>query len=269
MSALVFNLMTNTNNLEVKARAGIAPLSGFVYTTGVSDLNPNIIRIISREISKCADITHTTKTVYFDLGSIHRKIVAGDTLPMTLDGTAYSFRIVGFNHDPLSVAGAYGEVTATEKAGITWHLCETWSETYPMISEEAIYLRGDWSISDMRTVYLPQIKAVFSKKWQDIFMSVIKYSYCGEEIVTEDVLFIPATIEILGEIQSDNKITYTQEGEQYAWYRDGNKFLNEKVWARSVYDGHLGYFSTPNYYKGTSQAIWPADKNLFSFMFCT
>ena len=94
--------------------------SGVTYTP-VSDLTSYTdaqINEISKAISNCADITSSTDTIYL---SDETSISVGVTRSYTLSTQeAMTDRILGFNHDTLTSATAYGEATSTGKAGITW-----------------------------------------------------------------------------------------------------------------------------------------------------
>ena len=109
--------------------AKLEPTAGVTYTSGISGIEPAKLNEYTMAISDNASITNETSVVYVDDGSSHYKISVGDNTYITYTtgggiagsraSTQYQFVIIGFNHDDLESATAYGSATATGKAGIT------------------------------------------------------------------------------------------------------------------------------------------------------
>lgn len=100
--------------------ASLTPKSGITYASGISGIEPAMLTMFSQAISNNADITSETNTVYVDYKLTHVKINVGNQVTIALNGTNYAFDVIGFNHDALTDANAYGTATATGKAGITF-----------------------------------------------------------------------------------------------------------------------------------------------------
>ena len=194
--------------------------AGVTYTnvTDLSNYTDAQINDISKAISNCADITSSTQTIYL---SDETSISIGATRSYTLSTQeAMTDRILGFNHDTLTNANAYGEATATGKAGITWQMVDCLATRYGMNSSDTN--AGGWNGSAMRTSTLPTIKLTLPQDLQGIIKLVDKKSANGGSsnysatVTSSDDLFLLAEIEIFG------SITYAQdgsnEGTQYAYW---------------------------------------------------
>ena len=232
-----------------KASANLTPQSGVTYTDGVSGLDPAVLSIMSAFISNNSDITSETTTVYVDIvyGNIHRKINVGDQVTIALNGTDYAFDVIGFNHDALTDANAYGKATATGKAGITLQMHDLFATIYPMNSSNTN--SGGWKSSAMRTSTMATMKGYLPSAWQSIIKPVNKASGTGDgsssgtETVS-DSCFLLAEIEIFGSTTS----SVSGEGTQYAYYKAGNSKVKNKSgsadrwWDRSPYSGGRSNF---------------------------
>ena len=204
-----------------KPPASLTAQSGVSYTNGLNGLGADVISMFSSAISNNSAITNTTSTVYIDFGSVHRKVSVGDQVTLSLNGTDYAFDIIGFNHDTLTDTVAYGEETATGKAGITFQMHDLFATSYSMNSTGTN--SGGWKSSDMRTSTMATMKGYLPTEWQTVIKPVNKASgtgggsTSGTEIVS-DSCFLLAEIEIFG------SATYSVagEGSQYAYYSAGN-----------------------------------------------
>ena len=103
-----------------KATASTEATSGVNYTSGLSGVAASDVTLFAEAISNNSSITNATSTVYIDFGSVHRKVSVGDKVTLALNGTNYTFDVIGFNHDTLTTAAAYVANTVTCKAGITF-----------------------------------------------------------------------------------------------------------------------------------------------------
>lgn len=207
--------------------ASLTAQSGVSYTNGLNGLEADVISLFSAAISNNSDITNETSVIYLDNGDIHRKVSIGDQVTLSLNGTNYAFDIIGFNHDTLTDTVAYGEKTATGKAGITFQMHDLFATTYQMNSTNTN--SGGWKSSDMRTSTMATMKGYLPDDWEAIIKPVNKASgtgggsSSGTETVS-DSCFLLAEIEIFG------STTYSVPGEgtQYAYYKAGNSKVKNK-----------------------------------------
>lgn len=211
------------------ASASLTPQSGVTYTDGLSGIEPAILSLISAIISNNSDITSETTTVYVDIvyGDIHRKINVGDQVTLDLNGTSYAFDVIGFNHDTLTDANAYGTATATGKAGITFQMHDLSAANYQM--NKTNINTGGWKDSLMRTSTMVTMKGYMPAAWQTAIKQVNKSSGLGGNSssgteVTYDSCFLLAEIEIFG----STAYSVSGEGTQYAYYKAGNSKVKNK-----------------------------------------
>lgn len=216
---MIFNLSMPV--LKPKGPASLTPQSGVSYINGLNGLEADVISMFSAAISNNSDITNETSVIYLDKGDIHRKVSIGDQVTLSLNGTNYAFDIIGFNHDTLTDANAYGKATATGKAGITFQMHDLFATYYPMNSSNTN--SGGWKSSAMRTSTMPLMKGYMPAAWQTAIKPVNKASgtgggsTSGTETVS-DSCFLLAEIEMFG------STTYSVygEGTQYTYYKAGN-----------------------------------------------
>ena len=160
-----------------KPTASTTATSGVTYTDGLSGLDAETVSLFGEAISNNSAITNTTSTVYIDFGSVHRKIDIGDQVTLALNGTNYTFDVIGFNHDTLTTAAAYGANTATGKAGMTLQMHDLFATTYPMNSSNTN--SGGWKSSAMRTSTMATMKGYLPDDWEAIIKPVNKASGTG------------------------------------------------------------------------------------------
>lgn len=224
------------------ATASTSAQSGVTYTDGLSGIAASDVTIFAQAISNNSAITSATSTVYVDYGDVHRKISVGDQVALSLNGTSYNFDVIGFNHDTLTTATAYGSATATGKAGITFQMHDLFATTYPMNSSNTN--TGGWKSSVMRTSTMVTMKGYLPSAWQTAIKAVNKISgvgggsSSGTETVS-DSCFLLAEIEIFG----STAYSVSGEGTQYAYYSAGNSKVKTKSgsarywWERSPLSG--------------------------------
>ena len=209
-----------------KDMASLAPASGITYTSGLSGLSAAEVSAMSALISNEPTITKDARTVYVDLGDLHRKFDIANQVTLSLNGTNYVFDIIGFNHDTLTTATAYGAATATGKAGITLQMHDSYATAYPMNKD--VFSNKSWSTCTMRTSTLATLKGYLPSAWQSIIMPVDKAFCVGAGLTTIDTVsdscFLLAEIEVFG------SITYSASGEgsQYAYYKAGNSKIKTR-----------------------------------------
>lgn len=230
-----------------KPTASTTATSGVTYTDGLSGLDAETVSLFGEAISNNSAITNTTSTVYIDFGSVHRKIDIGDQVTLALNGTNYTFDVIGFNHDTLTTAAAYGANTATGKAGMTLQMHDLFATTYQMNSSNTN--SGGWKSSAMRTSTMATMKGYLPDEWEAIIKPVNKASgtgggsSSGTETVS-DSCFLLAEIEIFG----STTYSVSGEGTQYAYYKAGNSKVKNKSgsagnwWERSPRSGNSSFF---------------------------
>ena len=238
---MIFNLSMPV----LKAKGPTASLkaqSGVSYTNGLNGLEADVISMFSAAISNNSDITNVTSVVYLDNGDIHRKVSVGDQVTLSLNGTNYAFDVIGFNHDDLTTSTAYGEETATGKAGITFQMHDLFATTYVMNSFNTN--SGGWKNSDMSKSTMATMKGYLPAAWQTAIKPVNKVSGTGGgsssgTVTGSDSCFLLAEIEIFG----STTFSVSGEGTQYAYYKAGNSKVKNKSgsanywWARSPRSG--------------------------------
>ena len=256
---MIFNLSMPV--LKAKGpTASLTAQSGVSYTNGLNGLEADVISLFSAAISNNSGITNETSVVYLDNGDMHRKVSVGDQVILSLNGTNYAFDVIGFNHDTLTDPAAYGEETATGKAGITFQMHDCFATTYPMNSSSTSTNSGGWKSSDMRTSTMATMKGYLPAAWQTAIKPVNKASgtgggsSSGTETVSDNC-FLLAEIEIFG----SRKYSVSGEGTQYAYYKAGNsKVKNEGGsasywWERSPRSRESKYFC---YVNGSGNAYY-------------
>ena len=202
-------------------KASLTPKPGITYIAGLSGIEPATLTILAKTISNNANITSNTNTVYVDYDDIHCKIDVGNQVTIALNGTNYAFDVIGFNHDTLTDANAYGSTTATGKAGITFQMHDLFKTLYEMNSSHTNV--GGWKSSSMRTSTMATMKSYLPSAWQTVIKPVNKASgtgggsTSGTETVS-DSFFLLAEIEMFG----STTYSVSGEGTQYAYYNAGN-----------------------------------------------
>ena len=239
----VVTVGAETVTLSFKPTASLTAKSGVTYTDGLSGLDAETVSLFGEAISNNSAITNTTSTVYIDFGSVHRKIDIGDNVTLALKGINYAFDVIGFNHDTLTTAAAYGANTATGKAGMTLQMHDLIADrTEPMNKTQTNI--GGWKNSHMRTSAMATMKGYLPDDWEAIIKPVNKASGTGDgsssgtETVS-DSCFLLAEIEIFG----STTYSVSGEGTQYAYYQAGNSKVKYKEgtarawWGRSPKSG--------------------------------
>ena len=255
-----------------KPTASTAATSGVNYTSGLSGVAASDVTLFAEAISNNSSITNATSTVYIDFGSVHRKVSVGDQVTLALNGTNYTFDVIGFNHDTLTTSTAYGATTKTGKAGITFQMHDLFATTYVMNSSNTN--SGGWKSSAMRTSTMATMKGYLPAAWQTAIKPVNKASgtgggsSSGTETVS-DSCFLLAEIEIFG----STTYSVSGEGTQYAYYKAGNSKVKNKGgsannwWERSPYSGYGNRFCTV-YSNGNASSYYASTGHGVAFGFC-
>lgn len=255
-----------------KPTASTAATSGVNYTSGLSGVAASDVTLFAEAISNNSSITNATSTVYIDFGSVHRKVSVGDQVTLALNGTNYTFDVIGFNHDTLTTSTAYGATTKTGKAGITFQMHDLFATTYVMNSSNTN--SGGWKSSAMRTSTMATMKGYLPTAWQTAIKPVNKASgtgggsSSGTETVS-DSCFLLAEIEIFG----STTYSVSGEGTQYAYYKAGNSKVKNKGgsadswWERSPSSGGSNRFCAVNS-SGTANPNYASFSLGVAFGFC-
>lgn len=245
--------------------------SGVSYTNGLNGLEADVISLFSAAISNNSNITNEISVIYLDNGDIHRKVSIGDQVTLSLNGTNYAFDIIGFNHDALTDAHAYGANTKTGKAGITFQMHNLFATTYSMNSTDTN--SGGWKSSAMRTSTMATMKGYLPAAWQTAIKHVNKVSgtgggsSSGTETVS-DSCFLLSEIEVFG----FTTYSVSGEGTQYAYYKANSNVKNKdgsayNWWERSPYSGYNDSFCVSNS-EGMPMGSYAANSRGVAFGFC-
>ena len=249
--------------------AKLEPTAGVTYTSGISGIAPAKLSEYTMAISDNASITNETSVVYVDDGSSHYKISVGDSVNIAIDGTSYAFVILGFNHDNLESATAYGSATATGKAGITLEMKNRLKTVYSMNSTATNV--GGWINCMMRTTLQDYIYTKLPYAWKNLIKRVTKKTSTGNKSLT--IKSSSENLFILSEFEHWGKTEYSApgEGEQYAYYKAGN------AQARIVYPDVMIWTRSPDATSSTSFTVYwgsihymkdAKSKNYVLFAFC-
>jgi hypothetical protein len=147
---------------------------------------------------------------------------AGDTIEMPYNSSTLPMRIMGFNHDNKSDgSGKIGITLAT-----TYRLPDSYQIYSRYFSAESGWLGNDWTI---RTSTLPNIKSKIGAEWQPFLQQASKLcqNASGNQFTAKESISLFS--------KSETWDTYTGEGEQYEfWKNGGSKDLGQTVLLRSV-----------------------------------
>ena len=271
-ASAVVTVSAETVTLSFKPMASSTAQSGVTYTNGISGISAEKMSLYAEAISNNASITNETSVVYIDDGANHYKVSIGDQVTLVLDGTNYAFDVIGFNHDTLTTASAYGANTATGKAGITFQMHDLFASTRTMNNDYTN--AGGWKNCNMRKYTMDTMKGYLPTAWQTVIKPVNKVSgkgggsSSGTETVS-DSCFLLAEIEIFG---STTK-SVSGEGTQYAYYKAGNSKVKNKGgsasnwWERSPQRGSNDGFCRVNRY-GQADNSGAVGSNGVAFGFC-
>lgn len=235
--------MANTTKIPTGV-INLTPQSGVTYTTGLSNVSSNMISYISKCISNNANVTNKTTTVYYDdKDNNHYKISIADEVTISLNDTNYTFDIIGFNHDTLADANAYGSATVTGKAGITLMMKICYPVKYAMNSNTS---GTGWNVTTMKTSVMSLVEKALPSNWQTIIKNVNKnsgyiYGMTTDSISNVERVFLLSEGEIFGDDNALNSIS--NEGEQYKYYdvvgssarvRSDLDGVSNSYWTRSI-----------------------------------
>ena len=266
----VVTVSAETVMLSFKPTASLTAKGGVTYTNGISGISAEKMSLYAEAISNNASITNETSVVYVDDGANHYKVSIGDQVTLALNGTNYAFDVIGFNHDTLTTATAYGSTTNTGKAGITFQMHDLFATTYFMNNSNS----GGWKKSTMRTSTMATMKGYMPVAWQKAIKPVNKVSGTGEAVsgnteTVSDSCFLLAEIEIFG--STTNSVS--GEGTQYAYYKAGNSKVKNMSgsayywYERSPRSGGSKDFCYV-YRNGTSDRTYASDSRGVAFGFC-
>lgn len=208
---------------EIKTTAD----SGIIYNEGIENISWEDLSEIAKAIAG-SGIAKTVSSVYVNDRNTYTKISIGDTKTFSLEGTTYTARILGFNHDDVTDSASYGAA----KSGISFETVEVYPTEIRWGDSS-----DNWINSRLRekitTVYakveteLKNVVVSVKKKYNDK-PSTSGYTGCQ---ISNDTFFALSRIEFIG-------IDDVIEGEQYAYYAAGNS--REKPLRDGNYEGGSG-----------------------------
>lgn len=199
----------------------------------------------------------------------------GDTKTVNLNGTNYTFRIIGFDHDDLNSTDAMYGVSdyngGKNKAAITFEMSEIFATPYKMC--ETNVNAGGWDASYMRSTAMPMMKGYMPTELNDALRTVSKLASFGSKkntiVTSADQLFLLSEIEALGTYY----YSFAGEGSQYAYYKAGNSCIKKKSgsvaswWLRSPRSNSYDYFNLVNS-SGAISTNYANNPSGVSFAFC-
>lgn len=182
---------------------------------------------------------------------------------MAIDGTDYLIDIIGKDHDDYA--------DGSGKAPLTFQLHDCYNTITTMNSLSTNV--GGWTSSRMRTVFLPEVKALLPTEVRAGLKEVSKRTSMGDAkssiVTTADTLFLLSEAEVRSTISE----SFGGEGSRYEYY---NRKSSVKYWSgtanswwtrspRNVYDTQFCHMTTGS----DISAIASAGASLgVSFAFC-
>lgn len=143
------------------------------------------------------------------------------------DGTVITAQIVGKSHD---------EDTNGNKCPLTLMFTDGQRKSMHYASQTV-----KWTATTMYAITLPSILAKFPTEIKNAIRTVKKYTSAGDSSATLELstntLFLMSEVERFG----TNNYSVSGEGEQYSYFKVGNK-LNENTWSRSPYRGNASTY---------------------------
>ena len=105
----ITGVATGTATITVKATDGSGKTATCTVTVVEADSDWELLSEIAEEISNDSTITKASATATVKVDNIEHTLKVGDTYKVRVeDGTLKTVRIIGFNHDKLTSASAYG-----------------------------------------------------------------------------------------------------------------------------------------------------------------
>ena len=172
---------------------------------------------IAKAISNDTSITDDSETATVTVNGVQKTLNVGDKT--TLDGK--KVRILGFNHDELVDPSAYGTITATGKAGISFEYVDFLLSTGMNSSSTN---SGGWNASALRgtlngTTYSSLITTYNIKKVKKDYIPTYNVASTQQ---TEDYLWLLSCGEIWDNGYNGGSTrgkAITTEGKQYKYYK--------------------------------------------------
>ena len=211
---------------------------------------------IAKAISNDTSITDDTETATVTVNGVQKTLKVGDKA--TLDGK--KVRILGFNHDELVDASAYGTTTATGKAGISFEYVD-FLTTAQMNSTHTN--SGGWASSALRgtlngTTYSSLITTYNIKQVKKEYIKT--YNSESSKTTSNDYLWLLSCGEIWDNGSnggSTRGYAITTEGKQYKYYKmklGSTKFnsSNDITKKTSASNSNVWWLRSPYYDFSTS-----------------
>ena len=219
----VTGLTQNTKYSNIKVTAYINSTSKDSNVEEITTKDDSIeysweeIAEIAKAISNETSITDDTETATVTVNGVQKTLNVGDKA--TLDGK--KVRILGFNHDELVDPSAYGTITATGKAGISFEYVDILTSTQMNSSDTN---SGGWNASTLRgtlngTKYSSLITTYHIKKVKKDYIPTYNVASTQQ---TEDYLWLLSCGEIWDNGYNGGTTrgyATTTEGKQYKYYK--------------------------------------------------
>lgn len=180
----------------------------------------------------------------------------GDIKSIQFNNKEYYVQIIGFDHDDVADAEAYGR----DKAGITFQFGVANDKTKNGMYETTYKMNGSdtnsggWPGSAMCKNTMPLMKGYLPADLQSVIVKVKKLTSKGDQSndieTTEDELWLLSEVEIFG----TTDYSVVGEGTQYEFYQSGNSKVRYESgsayewWERSPYSGNSALFCYVNNY---------------------
>lgn len=238
------------NRIDIRRRMLESISSGLKVTSvstaahtaaSISSLTWEEISAYSKAISVDTANTYSNSTtaITFSDGQV---LGIGDYLNIAINSVNYRVDIIGFKHDTVTDAAAYGGTYA----GITWQMHDIYATTYKMNS--TITNSGGWTSCMMRTSTMATLLGLLESDVPGVIVPVNKLTTAGSGSstinTTSDSLFLLSEKEVMG----GTPYTPAGEGTQYAYYVAGNSAIKNRSgtaeywWLRSPKENDTSRF---------------------------
>lgn len=182
--------------------------SGVTYTDGIAGLTYTQLSDVAKAISNNASISRTTSECW--VSGVNRHITVGDSISITINGTAYTWRLMSLNHYDLTDAQAYGTTTASGKAGLTLQTIDCLPDAVVAGTNTGVGYSELPLRSTVQALTLPTGLPVHAVNL------LCATSVSNSTIMTvSDSIFLPSVIEVANDTSA---VGGSGEGSRYRWY---------------------------------------------------
>lgn len=182
--------------------------TGVTYTDGIAGLTNAQLSDVAKAISNNSSISRTTTECW--VSGVDRHITVGDQISITINSTAYAWRLMSLNHYDLTDAQAYGTTTASGKAGLTIQTIDCLPDAVVAGANTGVGYSELPLRSTVQALTLPTGLPVHAVNL------LCATSVSDATIMTvSDSIFLPSLIEVSGETSA---VGGAGEGSRYRWY---------------------------------------------------